>query len=139
MPPSTRHGSPAWNHYPWWVLVGCLLIAGVVTLSIVSYPSPIEVESGDKYQHTFAYAIMMYWWGMLQPGRRWFWALALPVLGIGLEGLQHLMPERQMDWRDALANTLGVALALMILPTPLGRLLAWMDRQLPDRGNPGPS
>ena len=139
MQPPINHTQTSWNHYLWWQIVGCLLIALVVTLSLVSYSPAISVEGGDKYEHTLAYATLMYWWGMLQPGRRWLWALALPLIGVSMEWLQNLMPNRQMDWRDALANTLGVALALIVLATPLGRLLAWVDHKLPNRINPGRS
>ena len=125
------------NHHIWWVMVGSLLIAAVVTLSLVSLTSPIGVEGGDKYQHALAYGVLMYWWGMVQPGRRWVWAVALPLLGVGLEGVQNLMPERHMDWRDALANTLGVAAALVILLTPLGRLLSWVDGKISNGVDPG--
>jgi VanZ family protein len=130
---------PQWNHYRWWARLGWLLIAIVMTLSLVRFSPPIPVESGDKYQHALAYAILMFWWGMLQPRRRWLWALALPALGVGLEFVQSFMPLRHMDWGDAMANALGVAIALVLLLTPLGRVLAWVDRQLGDRGHPGRS
>jgi VanZ family protein len=130
-------GTERWNHYRWWLALGWILIALVVTLSVVSFSQPIPLEGGDKYQHAMAYATLMFWWGMLQPRRRWLWALALPILGVGLEFVQSFMPLRHMDWRDALANTLGVILALVLLATPLGRLLATIDRQLGNRRDPG--
>jgi hypothetical protein len=42
-----------------------------------------------------------------------------------------------MEWPDALANLAGVALALGLLKTPAGRLLARIDYELCNRGDPG--
>jgi VanZ family protein len=136
MPPTVDHSPTHWNHYRWWLTIGWLLITAVVTLSVISFAPPIPVKGGDKYEHLLAYATLMYWWGMLQPRQRWMWALVLPVLGIGLEFVQSQMPHRHMDWRDALANSLGVLLALVLLASPFGRLLGWVDRKLSDRGYP---
>ena len=134
---SPAHNS--WNHYPFWLLVGCALIALVVTLSVVSFTQPVQIEGGDKYEHALAYATLMYWWGMLQPGRRWSWAFSLVLMGVGLEFVQYLLPERQMDWRDVLANTTGIVAAGLALLTPLQKLLPWVDRQFSNRIDPGRS
>jgi VanZ family protein len=139
MNPKNVRTRESWNHYPLWLLLGCALITLVVTLSVVSFTQPVQIEGGDKYEHFLAYATLMYWWGMLQPGRRWPWALALTLMGVGLEFVQHLLPERQMDWLDALANTSGVVVAGLVLLTPLEKLLPWVDRQFSNRLGPGRS
>ena len=133
----SAQSSDRWHHYRWWATLGWLLVAVVIVLSLVSFSPPIPIEGSDKFEHSLAYATLMFWWGMLQPRRRWIWALALPTLGVGLEVVQSFMPLRHMDWRDALANILGVTIALVLLMTPLGGLLAWVDRQLGDRRHPG--
>jgi hypothetical protein len=79
----------------------------------------------------------MFWWGMVHPGRRWVWALGLLALGGGLELAQSFTGYRSLDRWDALANGLGVVLALGLLATPLAGLLGWFDRQLADRLDPG--
>jgi VanZ family protein len=121
-----------------WTAVGGVLLAGLVTVSVVPVGTPVEATGADKLQHLLAYALLMYWWGMVQPGRRVFWLTFLPLLGVTLELVQNLLPGRFMEGRDMLANLAGVSLAWLVLRTRAGRLLAHVDGKFFDRGNPGP-
>jgi VanZ family protein len=117
--------------------MGWAMLLGVVVLSLVSVQQPLQVQHADKLEHLLAYGMLMYWWGMVQPPRRVNWATALALLGLALEWAQSLTAYRVMEWPDALANLAGVALALGLLKTPAGRLLARIDYELCNRGDPG--
>lgn len=130
----TRHGL----HYQrWWMALGCLMVAAVIALSLLSVSGPVTAPGFDKIYHAIAYGAMMFWWGMVQPRRRIAWGLALVALGIGLEFAQSFTGYRTLDRWDALANSCGVLAALLLLLTPVARLLPWFDRQLADRLDPG--
>jgi VanZ family protein len=120
-----------------WAWIGLLLLAAVITLSLVSIDQPIDLPGADKYEHALAYAALMFWWGMVQPHRRLAWAVTLPLLGVCLEGIQQFTPGRFMEWRDAAANLTGVVLGLLLAFSPAGRLLGWLDRQIANRTDPG--
>ena len=113
------------------------MIAVVVILSLASVSQPVDVPGMDKINHVVAYGALMFWWGMVQPGRRWTWAVVLVLLGIGLELAQAQTSYRTMDRWDAAANSVGVLAALALLFTPLRGSLAWLDRQLADRLDSG--
>lgn len=119
-----------------WRVAGWALLAAVVILSLVSVPQPVALHGADKFEHVLAYAVLMFWWGMLEPSRRARWALFLPLLGLGLEFAQQFNPDRFMEWRDALANTLGVALGYALAASPAGHLLGWLDRKIGNRSDP---
>ncbi len=121
----------------WWLAVGWVLLAGLVTVSLVPIDQPVAAPGADKFQHLLAYAVVMYWWGMVQPARRAFWLTVLPLLGVLLELAQGLLPFRFMEWRDMLANLAGVILAGILLRSPAGRLLGRVDGKLFDRRDPG--
>jgi VanZ family protein len=133
----TPESGPVWNRAAWWSAVGWSLLATVVLLSLVSIEQPIDVPGADKWEHLLAYGVMMYWWGMVHPHLRWRWAVGLALLGLCLEFAQLLAPGRFMEWRDAAANAAGVLLGLAALATPLRGLLGWLDRQFPNRADPG--
>lgn len=116
-----------------WTALGVAMIAFVVVASLVNVSQPVAVQGIDKLHHLVAYGAMMFWWGMLQPRRRWTWAAAIVALGAALEFTQSLTPYRTMDWRDMAFNIGGVALASVLLRTRAEGLLAWVDRQLRDR------
>ena len=128
---------PALAAYRIWALLGYLMLLTVIVLSLVRIEQPLDIAHADKYQHLLAYGSLMYWWGMVQPSRRLFWMIALPLMGLSLEWAQTLLSYRAMEWNDALANTLGVALALVLLATPARKLLALIDRNLADRTDSG--
>ncbi len=120
-----------------WVSLGCLMIAVVIAASLVAVSGPVSAPGIDKVYHTIAYGALMYWWGMVQPQRRWAWAIALLLLGGALEVAQSYTGYRTLDRWDTLANSCGVLLAALLLLTPAARLLAWFDGQLADRIDPG--
>lgn len=118
---------------PLWVLIGLGLLATIIALSLLRVPGPPGPAGIDKIYHTLAYGALMGWWGMVLPRRRIAWAVVLLAMGLVLEGLQSLTGYRSLDQVDAVANAIGVFLALALLRTPLGGLLAWFDGQLADR------
>lgn len=120
----------------WWSL-GWLMLLAVVALSLVRLEQPIQLENADKYQHLIVYGSLMFWWGMVQPARRRFWFVVLPLLGVAMELLQSLTPHRFMSWNDALANLLGVVLGSLLLHSPAAGILRMLDRQVRNCFDPG--
>lgn len=111
-------GARWYRDLPWrrlWVALGWMLVAAVIVLSLVSLP-PVgpDVPQGDKYGHVIAYATLATWFSQIAATRRTLLvhAAGFVVLGVVLEGLQALTPDRQFEVPDMLANTLGVALGL---------------------------
>ncbi|MBM7516512.1 hypothetical protein [Nocardioides nitrophenolicus] len=99
-----------------WLGLWLLLVLAVVVLSLGSPPPAPDVPASDKWQHLVVYGVLAA--GAVQlfrPGRPLLLAGALLVLlGAALEVAQGtLTSDRMMDWRDALANTLGVGLGLL--------------------------
>jgi len=93
-------------------------------MSLVSVPKfslGLDIKSGDKYLHFSAYLILTLVWYFALKDRvkeksvKIFLPLGLIVYGIILEGLQgSLSTHRTADIYDAMANTAGVLVGLMI-------------------------
>ncbi|MHB1051827.1 MAG: VanZ family protein [Thiobacillus sp.] len=93
-----------------WRMGGWLGIAVTLIVSLMP-PTLGDADShADKVVHLFGYALLMFWWAQLVTQRRWKLALAVIVLGIIIELLQGLTPDRLPDPLDALANAGGVLL-----------------------------
>ena len=125
--------NPNLSSYRLWAGIGWSMLLAVIVFSLIRIEQPVQLEHADKFQHVLAYGSLMYWWGMVQPARRRIWMSALPLLGLVLEWAQMLTVYRVMDWNDAVANLLGVALAMLLLATPAKRLLMRVDNKLADR------
>lgn len=116
-----------------WQSAAWALVALVVWLSLTPHPpQPPALLSWDKADHLLAYAALMYWFAQ-SFARHWRWPLFLCLLGFALEVLQGLSAVRSFDLFDMVANVLGVMLGLVLAMTPLGRLLAAVDRGLASR------
>ena len=111
-----------------------LWMAGWGLCIALSLLPPIELQGprdSDKIGHLLAYFTLSAWAAMLfRTGRaRLVAALALVALGIGLEFAQaQLTVTRQGDWRDAVANTLGVVIGQLMAFTPAASMLQHFDR-----------
>ena len=104
-----------------WQLVGILLVASIVTLSLMHKPPAVlpPIKFGDKFGHMIAYLVLMGWYVQLFHVRiqRWILMLTFIGMGVGIEFLQGLGGVRYFEWADALANTTGVVLAYLLANT----------------------
>ncbi len=90
-----------------------------------------DVDHIDKFFHFIAYAGLMGWFAQL------YWSISTRVLlagglvamGIGLEFLQALTPERQLEVADMLANSTGVLTAWRVARGHLQQLLHFFEAQ----------
>lgn len=90
-----------------------IAVATLLWLSLApSEDLPSGITFWDKAEHALAYLVLTLTGFLLFPRHpRLVMAVAI-VLGAGVEILQSLMGfGRQGDWRDMVANTLGVAVA----------------------------
>lgn len=113
-----------------WI-IGWLLC---VLLSVITPPNiSVDVSNSDKVGHFLAYGTLSAWAVMLfRRKRTWILsAVALIFLGVAMEFAQgYLTTTRMMDWRDALANTMGVGLGLCVSLLPVQAWLQRIDRKL---------
>jgi VanZ family protein len=93
----------------WWF--GWLLC--IVLSLIAAPPIPADVPEGDKLGHFLAYLLLSAWamWVFREPRAHRRAVLALCLLGVVIEVAQGtLTAHRMMDWRDAIADFIGVLL-----------------------------
>ncbi len=114
-----------------WQAIGWLIVVGIVVLSLMP---PLQLESlgapswNDKFGHFIAYFVLSAWYAQLCATRR---SMLLRVgfcllLGLTMEALQSLTDTRSADWRDMLANCVGVLGGSALWFTSLGGvLLRW--------------
>lgn len=96
------------------VRLGVFALAVAVILYLSLAPNEDVPGSGlvwDKAAHAIAYTILVVVGLLFSTHRRWVVVLTVWGIGIGIEFIQAAMPfGRQGDWRDALANSIGIAL-----------------------------
>lgn len=116
----------------WWS-IGWLFIAVVIYGSLErptqqDVPFPIN----DKVVHFCAYWLMTFWFCGVLARRRYPWvAFWLFLFGAAIEVMQGVMGfGRDADWRDLLANSLGIVTALALVYAGLGSWLAVIERRV---------
>jgi VanZ family protein len=126
--------NPELRYRKLWLIVGYLLIALVVYLSLTS--SPVQIHTNlpyqDKLLHALAYFSLTFWFMQLYHIRQYVfrWVIFFLCLGLLLEYLQSFDPKRYSEVGDMVANTLGVILGLSISMTPLRYTLVKFERFL---------
>ncbi len=114
-----------------WIVIGVALMAWGLIIALQPDPElQLSFDGGDKLLHALGFACLMGWWGNVFPGRqaRWIAACGCLAYGVLVEVLQWFNPPRTADALDVLADAVGIALGLLLLRTPLGRLLARLER-----------
>jgi len=89
----------------------------VIGISLLPGSDLLDIEPWEKITHIVAYAVLAYVGVLAFPQLRQTMMLAvmLPILGVAVEFCQLIVPGRQADIDDAIANTIGVALVLVPL------------------------
>ena len=110
-----------------WVSFGVLIMLWTLWMALTPDPDvTLAFPYGDKLLHATTFCFLMGWWGNVYRERRprgWA-ALGCLAFGIFIEFAQWLDPPRDADAFDVLADGVGIALALLLLRTPLASVLA---------------
>lgn len=109
----------------WWWL-GSAIVVLILYLSLMPSPPQPPVPISDKWQHTFAYALMMSWFVQLTP-RHWRVMVLLVLMGIGVEFVQGWSGYRYYEELDMLANSVGVFIGWLMYVLGI-RYLGWLER-----------
>jgi VanZ family protein len=128
-----RQGLRDFRHPGLWRGIGWFGIALLLFLSLVRPPAvDMPVENADKLGHFLAYFVLTGWYGQLFAARRDLLkrALGFALLGACIEVLQSFTGYRTSDWRDEIANTSGIAAAVLATRwVLLGELLMRFERR----------
>ncbi len=117
----------------WWLWFGCAcaLVLFVCIMSLINL-SQANIQVSDKTLHFIAYWSICIWWLQIFRGR-WVGLMIVAAaigLGIGLEIAQSFHPLRHMDYRDAIANSIGAALGYLCAALGLRNALCWFEPYL---------
>lgn len=111
-----------------WQAIGWLMVCVVVYLTLTPKPPAIPGFLGwDKAQHFVAYAGLM-WWYRQAFSKNIGWIGFMVILGVGLECIQGLTDYRYFEYSDMAANSIGVALGVILAASPLGQIVSLIDR-----------
>lgn len=107
------------------------MVMFVVVMSVIDIPEQVgQAMLHDKFLHLIAYAGMMGWFTQLfrHDLTRCVLLLFFVALGIVMECAQALVPQRQFEYLDMVANTSGVLLAWAMAYTRFGEVLPGVER-----------
>lgn len=98
--------------------LGVFVAAVAVILYLTLAPNEDVPGSGmvwDKAAHSIAYGLLVIVGLLMSTHRRWMVVLGVWLLGVGVEVAQSMMGfGRNGDWRDAVANTIGIGLGVLL-------------------------
>ena len=116
----------------WW-LTGAALVLLVTYLSLANVAiHQIPSTMGDKLNHLIAYGVLTGWFGqlLLDWRHRALMAVVLIVFGVSMEVLQSMTGYRFFDWKDAIANSIGVICGLIALRAGADKILVRFESLL---------
>ncbi len=113
-----------------WLILGWLLVALVIYLSLRPEPAPLTMDVGDKLPHLLAYAVLMFWFANLYAprGPRITYACGFVTLGIALEFVQQATGYRTFEVADMAADAVGVAVGWLFAPPRVPSVLKLVER-----------
>jgi VanZ family protein len=117
-----------------WLGLWFAAIVAVIVLSLIPPPPMAVPRNFDKVEHLFGYWLLAA--GAVQlfarRGTQLWSGSGLVAMGVALEFAQSLLTQTRVgDPADALANTTGVALGLLLSLTPAATWLQRMDGRRP--------
>jgi VanZ family protein len=101
---------------PLWRLLLLGLLLAITWLALSPAPPRAMSTGWDKANHLLAFGSLAFAavWAVWPRPARWGWlVLALLAYGLGIEVAQGLLPPREADWHDVVADALGIALGLL--------------------------
>jgi VanZ family protein len=115
------------RHPRLWLVIGWVLIALAVFVCLLPAASVPNTGVNDKFEHSSVYAFLALWFAGIYPRSRYVViGLGLFAMGVAIEWAQGAMHMgRQSDYRDVIANSVGIAAGLVLAALWLG---GWAER-----------
>ena len=101
------------------LLLACCVVGGLVAASVLPV-ARLPGDPGNYLGHFSAYSLAMVALAGVVRLRAWATALALVLLGVGVEFIQPLF-DRENHWQDMLANSTGVGIGWLTVVVWSGR------------------
>jgi len=117
---------------PFWWACAIALTLYVVVEALLPPKLETNLHLNDKIEHAGAFWAMTFWFGGLVARRRFVWLIVVMLaLGAGIEFAQGAMAlGRTEDIKDFLADSVGVALAVIPAWFGLDSWLVYLERRL---------
>jgi VanZ family protein len=118
-----------------WLVFGWISVIAAFYYSLAPVYDLKLPDWNDKTEHCVGYFLLTFWFCGIYP-RRSYWKVGLAMLGMGalVEILQGLMRMgRHADVMDLVADAVGIAPALLLSLTPLGRWPRWIEAFIPGK------
>lgn len=126
--------------YPWIWFIGGLVVMAVVlagTLSPVVPSVDLWGLANDKTMHALAFMALMVWFcGVFRLPLTPLVGLGLLAFGALIEVLQGMLPYRSAEFRDLLADGVGIAAGWLLALLGLRYWTRWVESLLPPRAEP---
>jgi VanZ family protein len=115
---------------PVWLAIGWLLVATVIVLSLIKLGVEVPGGQSDKLGHFLAYSTLLFWFAQIySPARtRLVIAIALALMGVGLEIAQGFTGYRTFEYADMAANTAGVIGGWLLAPPRTANVLMLFEQ-----------
>ena len=89
-------------------------IAAVIYFAVCPAEAAPDISGWDKANHSLAFAFLGILAKGAYPGHSIRAHVALAGLGALIEVLQYFVPSRSADWKDFVADVLGIAIAAAV-------------------------
>ncbi len=106
---------------PLWLLAFFACLLGVLGLALAKNPATVIDTGWDKGNHVLAFTVLTFLGRMAFPARRFLLLLGLLAYGALIEGLQMLTGYRFAEYRDLLADALGMLIGYLLAVPVLRR------------------
>jgi hypothetical protein len=128
---------PELRHWRVWLALGIAMLVGIAIVCLIPQQQLPAVGVSDKLEHVAAFGLLSFWFGTIVVRRDLPWvALGVLLFGGLIEIAQSLMGlGRSGDWRDLLADGIGIAAGCLLALSPL---YSWVRGFAVRRGWTGP-
>jgi hypothetical protein len=110
-----------------WLVIGWVMVAFVILVSLLPGGKLPVTGVNDKVEHLLFYTLLAVWFAGIYPRSRYVViGLGLFLMGAAIEWAQGAMNlGRQSDFRDLIANSVGISIGLCLALVWLG---GWAQR-----------
>jgi hypothetical protein len=120
-------------HLLWlWIAGGVGLLALALYLGLEPASDLPAIGLGDTVEHAGYFLVLTFWFSGIASARFHFpLGISLFLFGVALEWAQYATAQgRVADIRDVGANSIGIALGLVLASAGLGDWMRWVEARL---------